>query len=80
VLFRSGKVVFSVCDTGTGIPDNILDKLFEPFFTTKDVGKGTGLGLSITYGIVQDYGGEISVENRMLGGASFTVSFPAQPQ
>jgi histidine kinase len=49
-------VVCRVCDTGVGIPDNMVEKIFEPFFTTKEVGKGTGLGLSISYGIVRSAG------------------------
>ena len=53
------RVVCWVCDTGMGIPDNMVEKIFEPFFTTKEVGKGTGLGLSISYGIVKDCGGTI---------------------
>lgn len=70
-------VVVRVCDTGSGIPENILDKVFEPFFTTKEVGKGTGIGLSITYGIVKDFNGDIRAEN-LDEGACFIIEFPIQ--
>jgi histidine kinase len=70
------SVIVEVRDTGTGIPEAILDKVFEPFFTTKKVGQGTGLGLSISYGIVQDYHGIIKVETREGEGTSFIVQFP----
>ncbi|MDD3313118.1 PAS domain-containing protein [Pseudodesulfovibrio sp.] len=70
------RVCFRICDTGTGIPTAIRDRLFEPFFTTKNVGKGTGLGLSISYGIVTDYGGDITARAWEPGGACFEVSFP----
>jgi len=70
------RVCFRICDTGTGIPASIRDRLFEPFFTTKNVGKGTGLGLSISYGIVTDYGGDITARTWEPGGACFEVSFP----
>jgi histidine kinase len=69
-------VTVEVRDTGTGIPEAILDKVFEPFFTTKSVGQGTGLGLSISYGIVQDYHGTIKVETREGEGSNFIVQFP----
>lgn len=69
-------VVAEVCDTGTGIPEAIMDKIFEPFFTTKTVGKGTGLGLSISYGIIRDCGGTITAVNRKSGGACFRIDFP----
>ncbi len=52
-------VLIDVEDNGTGIPQNVMDKMFEPFFTTKEVGKGTGLGLSTVYGIVKQTGGFI---------------------
>lgn len=52
----------TVEDHGTGIPEEIRERVFDPFFTTKDRTQGTGLGLSISHGIVQDHHGELSVE------------------
>jgi C4-dicarboxylate-specific signal transduction histidine kinase len=69
-------VVVVFRDTGPGIPDGLEQRIFDPFFTTKDVGSGTGLGLSITYGIVQEHGGEITVENRPGEGPAFTIALP----
>ena len=73
---EEGAVTIEVTDTGTGIPEALLDRIFEPFFTTKKVGKGTGLGLSISYGIVQDYDGTIKVESKEGEGATFIIRFP----
>jgi C4-dicarboxylate-specific signal transduction histidine kinase len=69
-------VVATVRDTGAGIPPDALTRLFEPFFTTKEVGKGTGLGLAIAYGIVQEFGGQVTAANHPDGGAIFTVELP----
>ncbi|HCS26062.1 MAG TPA: ATPase [Spongiibacteraceae bacterium] len=57
----------SVCDRGSGIPEHALEKIFEPFFTTKEPGKGTGLGLALVYNIVEDLGGDISIESPVSG-------------
>ena len=57
----ANSVVLRVTDSGSGIPENVRDKLFEPFFTTKKVGEGTGLGLSITKGILDELRATISV-------------------
>jgi len=70
------KIIIEVEDTGTGIPESILDKIFEPFFTTKKVGVGTGLGLSISYGIIQAYYGIIRVETKEKEGTTFIIQFP----
>ena len=55
------RVAVTVADTGSGIRQEVLDKIFDPFFSTKPVGKGTGLGLSVTFGIIKDHGGRINV-------------------
>ncbi|MDT8287299.1 MAG: ATP-binding protein [Elusimicrobiales bacterium] len=69
-------VLVQLEDTGTGIPQEILDKVFDPFFTTKAKGKGTGLGLSIVYGIVKQHGGEILVDSVPGKGTTFRLFFP----
>ena len=71
-------VVVRFADSGPGIPSEIMDKIFEPFFTTKAPGEGTGLGLSVAYGIIQQHGGSIEVENVPEGGAVFTVKLPLE--
>ncbi|ALF56366.1 ATPase [Nostoc piscinale CENA21] len=69
--------VISICDTGIGIPEEILDRIFEPFFTTKPVGQGTGLGLSTVLGIVKSHGGFVSVESQVGNGTCFRVYLPS---
>ena len=68
--------VFTVSDTGVGIPVEHIKRVFEPFFTTKEPGDGTGLGLSICYGIVKDLGGSLDVESQLNQGSTFTVTLP----
>ena len=67
----------SVADTGTGIPQEQLDKIFQPFFTTKAPGKGTGLGLSTCQSIVQNHDGFIVVRSGEKAGTEFKVYLPA---
>jgi histidine kinase len=73
---KDGMIMIEVKDTGTGIPESILNKIFDPFFTTKKVGRGTGLGLSISYSIVQDYYGTIKAETQEGVGSNFIILFP----
>jgi signal transduction histidine kinase len=69
-------VEVKVWDNGQGIGPAIKNKIFDPFFTTKASGDSTGLGLSVSYGIVQDHGGEITVESEPGRGTCFTVRLP----
>src|SRR5262249_33747244 len=71
-----GRVRIEVADTGTGIPEEIRDRVFEPFFTTKEVGKGTGLGLPICQRIVERLGGTVTIESESGHGTTVTVDLP----
>jgi two-component system cell cycle sensor histidine kinase/response regulator CckA len=68
-------VLVEVIDSGTGIPQDIIDKIFEPFFSTKEVGKGTGLGLSTVYGIVKQTGGFVYCDSKP-GQTAFRIFLP----
>jgi two-component system NtrC family sensor kinase len=70
------RVLISVKDNGSGIPQKIIDKIFQPFFTTKPTDQGTGLGLSLSYDIVKAHGGEIKVDTKEGEGSEFIIFLP----
>ena len=70
-------VVVSVQDTGAGMPAEVVARAVEPFFTTKEVGKGTGLGLSQAFGLVQQSGGELTINSQLGEGTTISMFFPA---
>jgi len=71
------RIEINVKDNGTGIPENILDKIYQPFFTTKPAGDGTGLGLSLSYDIItKGYKGELKVETKEGEFAEFIIVLP----
>lgn len=74
------SVMIQVEDTGTGIPQAIIDKIFDPFFTTKELGKGTGLGLSTSLAIVKSHGGFVRVFSEPGKGSRFRIYLPALPE
>jgi len=71
-----GYVAVTVEDTGSGIPQDQLERIFEPFFTTKEVGQGTGLGLSQVFGFAKQSGGEVMVDSEVGKGSKFTLYLP----
>ena len=75
---QSDSILIRFTDTGPGIPDDIKEKIFDPFFTTKE--QGTGLGLSISYGIIEQHGGDISIESKRGEGTKFTIRLPIYSQ
>ena len=70
------QLIIEIKDTGTGIPDQVAEKIFQPFFTTKEVGKGTGLGLSISYGIIKESKGTIKIKETSPQGTLFQIVLP----
>ena len=73
------QVKITVEDNGSGIPQEIKDKIFQPFFTTKPSGKGTGLGLSLTYDIItQGHGGALELDSEVGKGTVFTIFLPVK--
>ena len=73
-------VRIQVEDTGTGIPDEVRDRIFESFFTTKGEGQGTGLGLTTLQGIVRNHKGFVSFTSAPGKGTTFVVHLPAAPE
>ncbi len=72
------KIVFSISDTGAGIPAADLDRIFERFYKSdrSRSSGGTGLGLSIAKHIIEAHGGEIWVESIQGQGSTFSFSIP----
>jgi predicted RND superfamily exporter protein len=75
-----GQVLIEVTDSGTGMPQAVLERIFEPFYTTKENGKGKGLGLSICRQIVKDCGGRIAFISAPGEGTTARLSFPPAPE
>jgi PAS domain S-box-containing protein len=76
------EAILRFSDNGTGIPEDVINRLFDPFFTTKAVGKGTGMGLSISYQIVTEkHHGHLTcvspIDDSGAGtGATFEIRIP----
>lgn len=73
-ILKPGEYVeIKVSDTGVGISSDIIESIFDPYFTTKGPGEGTGMGLALVHGIVESYGGKITVDSKPGVGAAFTI-------
>ena len=69
-------VCLVVQDTGSGMSDEIKNRIFEPFYTTKAEGLGTGMGLASVFGFVTQSEGHIRVESELNKGSSFFIYLP----
>ncbi len=69
-------MAIAISDTGPGIPEDAIDRIFDPFFTTKGKELGTGLGLSISRTLLQQLGGDLSVDSVHGEGATFLCFLP----
>ncbi|MDD3044252.1 MAG: HAMP domain-containing sensor histidine kinase, partial [Candidatus Delongbacteria bacterium] len=74
---KDGRIIITIADNGTGIPEKIRERVYDPFFTTKEVGKGTGQGLAIAHKAVVDrHGGKIWFETEQNKGTTFYIEVP----
>ena len=69
-----GKYVLKIRDNGIGIEEKILSKIFDPFFTTKTTDEAAGVGLYLSREIVQNHGGDISVQSQKDEFTEFTIT------
>lgn len=68
------KCQITITDTGSGIPDENIEKIFQPFYTSKDL--GTGLGLVVCKRIVESFKGEIYITSKVGKGTQVDIFFP----
>ena len=68
-------VCISIEDSGSGIPDDVKERIFDPYYTTKP--EGSGLGLAICHSIITKHDGQIAVESTLGVGTTFSVYLPA---
>ena len=73
---EAGFACLRVSDTGSGMNEEVRNRLFEPFFTTQGFGKGAGLGLPMIFGIVRQHGGRMEVISAPGKGAEFRIFLP----
>lgn len=79
VTKKDQNIIFSVADTGNGIPEALKNRIFEPFFRidksrSRALG-GVGLGLALVYEIVRVHNGNITVKDNPAGGTIFEIVF-----
>src|SRR5437868_14145544 len=67
------KIIIKVADNGTGMPEELMDKIFIPFFSTKK--NGSGIGLSLCKQIVMLHKGTIQVQSTQGLGTVFSMQF-----
>jgi two-component system nitrogen regulation sensor histidine kinase NtrY len=70
-LLENGMVELSIADSGSGLTDDMRERLFLPYFSTKQ--RGTGLGLAIAAKIIQEHQGTIRAEKNEPAGARFII-------
>ena len=65
-----------VSDTGSGMPQTVIDHAFDPFFTTKPIGQGTGLGLSMIHGFAKQSRGHVAIASIVGRGTEILLFLP----
>ena len=69
-------VKLALRDSGSGIDDDVKQKIFEPFFSTKEIGRGSGMGLAVVQGVTHRFGAHVTVDTIEGDGSEFGILFP----
>ena len=75
---QPGTTTIRVIDDGSGMNEEVRERVFEAFFTTKDRQQGTGLGLYVVYSLVRGMGGDVRVASEVGTGTTVTIDLPAR--
>ena len=78
-LRKDDNIEIHINDNGSGIPDEVVDKIFNPFFTTKPTNEGTGLGLAMCSDIIRRHGGSINVNTEPGEFTDMIINLPLTP-
>jgi len=77
VFTQDDSICVIISDNGTGMSEEVKQRLYENFFTTKPIGVGTGLGMGITRDIIENkHGGALTFDSKEGEGTSFTFTIP----
>jgi signal transduction histidine kinase len=80
VTVSDNHYILKIRDNGIGIEEKIINKVFDPFFTTKTTGEAAGVGLYLSREIIQNHGGDISVDSVKDEYTEFTITLPSLPE
>ncbi|WP_353683760.1 HAMP domain-containing sensor histidine kinase [Thermodesulfovibrio sp. 3907-1M] len=68
------SILIRISDTGSGVPEQLIDKIFEPFFSTKK--EGLGLGLPLAKKVIEEHGGTIGFSSKLGQGSEVKIYIP----
>ena len=78
ITVLSGRLFFSVEDTGIGIPRKDAERIFDEFVQLDEYYDGTGIGLTVARSLARRIGGDIKVDTAYIGGSRFVMTLPVE--
>jgi signal transduction histidine kinase len=78
ITVLSGRLFFSVEDTGIGIPHKDAERIFDEFVQLDEYYDGTGIGLTVARSLTRRIGGDIKVDTAYIGGSRFVMTLPVE--
>jgi signal transduction histidine kinase len=68
------EILIKITDTGSGVSEELIEKIFEPFFSTKK--GGLGLGLPLAKKVIEEHGGRIEFSSKLGQGSEVNIYIP----